>query len=480
MATKYHSEDMTVSVELFNSGDIAVKGDACLYLNDEKIDGGCLSYPETDPYLEPGSADWISIPWSLANYPNNQIVNGLFEIKATVDGKPIEFTDSNTVDIYWAEFATGVDGYEFPNDKEFTEIDWLTSVKDLFPGGDEGSIGQVWNDVWDIFAKWGGVCAGMASTSIAYQQEVLTIPNGRTNTYGLNWPEARENIIKFHRNQVLNIGARINTPNHNVEFERIEELLSRSNPKPAEIGLYGKINELAHSVVAYKTISVAESGIKHIFIYDNQWPFKNIDRAEKFNLDNTNNFKYRNYDRFFSSDLDFAKLSDEETAKEAVKNARESQLDDDVVTVYVGSPVEPLIVDASERKIGVVNGSEINQIPNARMDRFDDKTVFILPNGGSYSFQATGYSTVLPGNTMLLAYQRPVNQQDTILEVSFLAVPIESGLLYKTDFGESGDDVPPVTMPDGSSLPPDDVEIVVVERTHDIYQSYIPIILKNR
>ena len=108
------------------------------------------------------------------------------------------------------------------------------------------------------------------------------------------------------------------------------------------------------------------------------------------------------------------------------------------------------------------------------MDRFDEKTVLVLPNGKGYSFQAKGFTEVNGGETMTLAYQVP-GGGNSILEVSFLDVAIAASETYTTEIGNSSDSVPPLVLPDGTTLAPDTIEVVEVKVDGDASQIYLPL-----
>ncbi len=171
--------------------------------------------------------------------------------------------------------------------------------------------------------------------------------------------------------------------------------------------------------------------------------------GSQFSLGDQDQFSYDGYDRFYANEVKAALLTDQKILELLLPRAKRQQVIDDVITAVVGSPVDPLFIDAQGRKSGFANGAIVNEIPGAKVDRFDEKTVLILPNGKGYSFQAKGFTEVNGGETMTLAYQVP-GGGNSILEVSFLDVAIAASETYTTEIGSSSDSVPPLVLPDGT------------------------------
>ncbi|HUV84300.1 MAG TPA: FlgD immunoglobulin-like domain containing protein, partial [Methanosarcinales archaeon] len=94
---------------------------------------------------------------------------------------------------------------------------------------------------------------------------------------------------------------------------------------------------------------------------------------------------------------------------------------DPLMEVVFSCPVEPLIRDENGKRIGIVNGSQVNEIPGAVINMTNDLKVFYLPVGLNYKIEITGTGS----GTMYASFFIPKGQ-DKVSQMIYKNVPITS------------------------------------------------------
>ena len=102
------------------------------------------------------------------------------------------------------------------------------------------------------------------------------------------------------------------------------------------------------------------------------------------------------------------------------------------------------------------------------------QTVFALPSTAEYSIRATGLPTATPGSTMTIGYGVPINT--SVLEVSFINVPITANQIYTTRISTDPGNVDPIHLPGGGTRPPDAVELV----EDVLFRVHLPLVSKGQ
>ena len=194
----------------------------------------------------------------------------------------------------------------------------------------------------------------MSTTSVLYYQDSSLIPGLYDSTFALDRQEAQPNIKKYHRNQFLflTLNELLQRRQNGKEFSKAEALLGQTTPEPMEIALYDSDSNYAHSVAAYKTLRLVNRNSKILFFYDPNTPFVSgkASSGSQFTLGDQDQFSYDGYDRFYANEVKAGLLTDQKILELLLPRAKRQQVLDDVITAVVGSPVEPLFIDAQGRK----------------------------------------------------------------------------------------------------------------------------------
>lgn len=465
---EYNPEDhnprnMYIRTILTNNGDTNISGKIFVSLNNNIISQ--VDFPTTGEFL-PGETKSYQLPWDLGSN-SGSLVN--VDLKITVQLSNMIDTDlsdnetSDTLTINWVDFLAKRDGYNFDN----YGLEKIQLYEDLFSLYPEylslAELTSIGTFLFFYEAEKSGRCFGMASTSILYRDYEFLRPEGYISTYGLDESIAMPMIRKYQRNQLIVDSRKLlqikNTYNAVAEFNNAKKVIESGQGKPALINLVDiDVNNRKHSVVAYKILET-ENG-KWLYVHDNE------DQGEVhwFEVPENDNIFYYDFDIFFAKEV--VPLG-EDIVVEYIRQIINSWIKDSKIsTIFVGSPVEPLLTNSYGNKIGLENGVEVNEIEGAEIIRVEDKTFFILPSEGNYSFEAIGIESTKAESEMKLGYAA-LDSEGNIIEVSFNSVPIEVGKTYTTTISSSPDVIEPIYLQDGGTIQPDLIEII--EPKFDLY-----------
>ena len=363
------------------------------------------------------------------------------EIKIT-DVNPVESnvnTENNSktkiLSIYYVPFDLKSDAYSFIN-PEYNDWPKLRSTLDkLLNHPIRGVI------FWFLAKafKAEGACYGMASTVIAYKEGSLTIPyGGYVNDLELAMIEVRNNILVYQLNP-SNVGIQVlrmvdqrisNFPSILTEYQKVIDFLQEGNLIMLTLGESGKFGG-AHQLVAYQCITDKATNIAYVYVYDSNCPEKEIILSIPLNLGGT--ISYVGYDMIWVEDL-----------KPLPTDLIEEYFNDLVDLIYDGlksagqelinifSSVDTLITDEYGRKIGCIDDSPINEIPDGVMEIFGDFQTYQIPLSLNYDIQITGKEQ----GVFELHLTKP-NPDDTMLNLVYEDVPTENNSEASLTIGPS-------------------------------------------
>jgi hypothetical protein len=319
-----------------------------------------------------------------------------------------------------------------------------------------------------------GYCFGFASTAILYNENPSLKPIQYVNTYDLTMNQAKNNIVDyFYRQypfQLDTISTDLNgSGNPSTEYQSLSDLLKNQH-KPAMLSISapdpsvkGKRNY--HAVVAYNIID--NGNTKTVQIYDNNHPFK-LDnpsdsiRNATFDL-TTNTFKYKadndTYDSVQVGDPNQTYLINN---LDSIKNAFYAILgwlqSQNFIQIHLHSPVTGLVVDSQGHRIGMVNGSFVNEIPSAQMDNLNDETVFYVPSTSQYTLTTTGTSAATSSSTLGVDVTIPTGGTNTKW-LSYTNIPVLSGSTTTLTIGATNTNYV-MNLSTGTNKNPDTVDTI--------------------
>jgi parallel beta-helix repeat protein len=433
----YNPNNISVKVKFKNIGEVIINSFQIeLYINGElkhveKVDNKNLT-PETS-----GNSLFF---WTLSEDICGDNIK--MEIKIT-DVNPAESnvnTENNSktkiLAIYYVPFNIKEETYSFEN-PGFNDWWKLKSTLDnLLNHPIRGPL------LWFLAKvfKAEGLCLGMASTVVAYKEGSLPIPNGGSvNDLDLAMTEVRNNIIAYQLNP-SNLGIYVhriydrkmyNFPVIPAEYQKIIDFIGKENLIMLDLGKSGEFGG-GHQLVAYQCITDKEIGTAFIYVYDSNCP----ESEEILELPlNTGIFSYDGYDY----DMVWA-----EDLKPLPTDLIEKYFNDLVNLVYdslksagqelinVFSSVDTLITDEYGRKIGYLDGSTINEIPDGVMEIFGDFETYQIPLSLNYNIKLRGKEQ----GVFELHLTKP-NPDDTMLNLVYEDVPTENNSEASLTIGPS-------------------------------------------
>ncbi|PKP59793.1 hypothetical protein CVT91_06160 [Candidatus Atribacteria bacterium HGW-Atribacteria-1] len=435
LMSSYNPNNVSVNVKFKNIGEVIIDSFQIeLYINGE------LKHVEKEDNknLTPGSSGNSLFYCALSEDICGDNIK--MEIKIT-DVNPAESnvnTENNNktknLSIYYVPFNIKEETYSFEN-PGFNDWPKLKSTIDnLLNHPIRGAIFWVLAKIF----KSEGVCLGMASTVIAYKEGSLPIPNGGSvNDLDLAMTEVRNNILVYQLNPShLGIQAhRIcdqkmnNFPCIPDEYQIIIDSLREGKLIMLYLGKSGEF-EGGHQLVVYQCITDKEIGTAFIYVYDSNCP--ELEGILELPL-NTGIFSYVGYDMVWAEDL-----------KPLPTELIEEYFNDLVNLIYDGlksagqelinifSSVDTLITDEYGRKIGYLDGSPINEIPDGVMEIFGDFETYQIPLSFNYNIKLKGKEQ----GVFELHLTKP-NPDDTMLNLVYEDVPTENNSEASLTIGPS-------------------------------------------
>jgi hypothetical protein len=453
---------LMVEVCVKNVGSVDITGTIYLYNNLTLI--GQANYPQDGIPLPPTFIGCNEILWDLSSsqgYLEDIQLRAMADIDGYTDIDPTNNSFTEYIDVYWADFPLDRDGYNFANEG-YTIYDFLTDIQPFLLSPE--NVGQILARFLLIPIEWGGHCDGMATTSILYRDYPELRPSPYSITYNVPEIDAWPMIRKYQRNQLLTLPLDYYpTTNALPEFNKIVSSLKQSPAKPIKLSIRNFDSDIGHATVVYKAINTESE--KLLFTYDNNYPNEPMDIL----ISNSGAFSYDGiYVRMFVEEA--KPLLDDEIKAQAIKTARQWSVLDQWITVFIGSPVETVIIDSSGNRLGIVNDIVVNEIPDGLIWQLDEKTILLVPANDTYTIQATGELAAPPESVMDIAYSIPF--ASSILEVGFHNVSVEPGGVYSASVSIDPNNVDDLHLPDGSTYQPD-----VVDYIENLFKySYLPLI----
>jgi hypothetical protein len=357
-------------------------------------------------------------------------------------------TASKKFSINYADFNFPVDSYSFLNmswdDAVFKSYLKNTLIKmGIFPAI------QLLETFW-MLAEKGGHCLGIAKTCILYMANKNLIPTQVETTYKLSEDQAIDNIRLAHMTQFISgLKSLIIAPSIISEYSGTKQLLSKNKPVLLSLGTKsGSVYpawEPEHAVVGYKLVEelAEDSTIKNSFfyIYDSNFMYDEKNATFKnngvninspiylsFSEINSNNMSYKT--GFYNSDLNSFQFinnnhykawnlmkagypaslislssfrsqsvstfgtNDEQQAIMDVYNYEAQKLleNNKIVIALDSDCADFFITDDTGKRIGLVNGSVVNEIAGASINTYlNGGMVFLhLPGDNKYTVEAGG------------------------------------------------------------------------------------------
>ena len=406
-------------------------------------------------------------------------VNQIWELSSDVEDHEIQVeilgtnqSASRSVSVYYDDgtpFDLIIDAYQFANDEALKES---LGIPGIDIGIDEYALTTRAVIASHSDKDEGGYCAGMAATSILYKEYPLLKPDGQ---YEKVWdmrpedPHVAEKIRQYQEGYSRIYGL-VCSPGSSercwwgsseVKYKAIKNSLSGDSDHPVILVMNTNSTWIphrwgtTHTVVAYKIIDLGNE--KRVYIYDPNFPADGEAKIAiacgyvAFDLDNDkfitpqrelfdpNRGFYpekTHLDTYKQVIVTFPKPEgpDEEELKESLQAAFNYFNDfletENLAAVMFASPVEAVLTDQHGRRIGYVQGSFIDEIPDADIEELSSVKIYYVPAELEYVIKATGTDS----GTLDLYYMIP--KGDYIFEAIYGGVPIDVGNIILAIMGQ--------------------------------------------
>lgn len=468
----YAANKIRVNATVKNVGSFDANNiELSFYRGDPAAGGRQIGSTQSLGSLSPGQRAEGSVDWILNGNVEDVTVFAEVALNGQGDRNPDDNKTKKTLSVYYVPFDHDRDAYSFVNWSISTQDiinDFLSFVDIYHPEDIAPSL--VYPVVFPLFSallEKGGHCYGMSSTSSLYYQFPEIKPVSKP-TYGMTIDEARSDIQFYQQRQIPHVLDSIVMQRYGFsakdEYARVVESI-REDSVP--IMLLMLSDGGAHAVTAYKIIDLGEE--KHLYVYDNNLPLTSMIDATVAILNTKHNAFTYSYARYGSSttyDQFIARpalLSPSDRADVALTQvyrwALEKLSTSGLMRIFVGSPVEPLVTDAQGRRLGVVNGAIVSEIPGAEFSEFSGKIVLDVPASASYQLSISGLDT----GVMTLQFAVPKSSSEILL-VNHDDVPVTSdtNASIEVDVAETDWLLEFADQPD---RPPDTIETVQIHRS---------------
>lgn len=362
--------------------------------------------------------------------------------------KPIFIPAGNLIS---TDFTFGRDNYSFINNRDFVDVALNkaleTKLEELI-----GPLvsGLVLDILWGQIAGSGGLCWGMAETSAMYYIDPYIKPIPGKMVYEYTTIEASQEIYDYHAGQIYPIlGSFVSllweqllgTGNQKNDYDVIKSGILDN--KPVVLSLFSDSG--GHAVVSYKIIETDD--YYYVYVYDPN--YLNADeRYVAFIISDANTYVVSPYfinDKIPAYKIHAFKPWLSATSITPVLKRQLSDLINHIVkSLYdnvkgyfrLSCPADALLVDQFGRRIGVVNGNVINEIPSASILSEGEIEIYEIPSDLSYEVKIVGTEPGVGDVNIVF----PVLGSRQMKSVRFDNIPLSDGSGIVFSFSASGVD----------------------------------------
>lgn len=431
--------------------------------------------------LAPLGIAGASLIWDLKGKPvENAKITAECYVPDKPDPVPGDNSRSQTVSVWFAQdsagrpFTWGFDTYSFVN-TGFPEQE----VEEMV----EGALATLLNNVQETpdarklleFAMFppsyqrlkqyldnsmkagaGGHCYGMSATAAVYFENPNLKPVAKP-VKDMTLAEASTNINLYHRAQLYTLldalaanwdwqartfgtaacGGAVKTQLAAGKLCTVVEFFSPSNAPPA-----------GHAVLAYKYVELT-GGAPLVYVYDPNYPAPRVAAADAMPLIRLWNQDFRcpdymNYRTWADGGRIAAKRPGRTISLETVNQVMpglKKMISDTVAWLKTAGkfmgvltcPADAVFTDGAGRRVGMVGGKPVNEIPGAEIRTTGEVEIYVLPANRQYSLSVTGTGT----GKMSVGLLRAADAT-TAGVVSFQDLPIQAGTVFQGTVATGG------------------------------------------
>lgn len=402
-------------------------------------DGG-ITYPNL---IEASAPNNGSYSW---NIPNILSEKTKIKIQALNSKNQILAEDESNENFYIGKttktsFTFKEDNYKFSNSQLYNHI--FEPLVIALKGSDLldkfGSILSILSKITSV----GGNCLGMSISSTVYFVDPLKIPVPGKTTNQLLVEEAESNIIAYQNAYAIDclVPSLKSLLGFSINYEDGSNLLIKNFNKnyPVQISFTESGNVGGHVVVSYKIVDFNIE--KRVYIYDVNLPEKeNIYLQLTKLLDGSYYFEgYRAGKYFFDRFEPFEPIVSPVDPSEFwfllwewIKLTIGGLFQQSKNVFTLNCPANAIITDNYDRRIGILNNQQINEIPLANIIFSDSIEIYELPNDLEYTATIIGTAQGKADIDLLITSNVQTNK---IRSIAFHKVPLNFN--SKAHFGFS-------------------------------------------
>jgi Tol biopolymer transport system component len=414
--------------------------------------------------LDPGVSREVAVDWWLTgNIENHRVYARATSSAAYTDPDLTNNTTSRPISVYYVDFRHSRDAYSMDNksgDLNYTSTNLKDDVENLLREADlnEWLFGPLYTLLGRI-AEFSGYCYGMSSTSILYYEnsDLKPVPK---DTYDMTVNEALGNIKRYQRWQMVDIIFQRLFTSFNADAAYSTTRNSIMAGVPTIHGLAESGKDGGHSVVAYKIVVLDNE--KRVYYYDpnnSLNALENVQHQETYGTFKGGTFSYpamflRNPNYTMNEVYPMNPTSSPDNLAREIASLILRFFQDlfqsgkaSVVTEGsfgasgVASPALAasygiVIRDPQGRRIGIVAGTVIDEIPGATIETFDSFQFYSLPRDLVYTVEASSETS----GTFSLYVNFPIDQS-TVRSLGYDDVALVSGVTATASIGLSNTDV---------------------------------------
>jgi hypothetical protein len=433
LPTEIAADSQAVAVDVENRGPVDAKNvQLQLYLqNGEEYEP--LGNPVPVGDIPPGSVKAASTFWDL----EGQNVDGAVLLaQAFIAGEKDADEEDNSaavkVNIYfahngnraysWIDDTYRFDNYGFDGRETEEMVEGLLATvagnmqsdSGLLPAMQRLLFPATYTRFWN-YAKQsmemgaGGHCYGMSATSSLYFMDPGENPLQKPASQ-MSLEEASTNIAIYHRAQMLPLW---NAMMNDFRFFKRDESPAKCHQavkdalkdsrEPVIIEFFGQISNqsVGHAVLAYKLIEV-EGREPVVYVYDPNFPEPEARPPRPMPqmtlvLSNNNwrNPAYMGYTWAYANSISAHEVFREiplqdvnaivPALKKSIYEMMESLRKANAIMAVLRCPADAVFIDEQGRRVGMVNGQAVNEIPGALALSDGEVEIYQLPAEGKYS-----------------------------------------------------------------------------------------------
>ncbi len=469
---------VSLSVQVRNTGSQTLPIVNVSFFRGDPTNGGDEIDRQQISNLAAGTTRTVTGTWQVASGGEETTIFAI----ATTQG--VSTSKQRPVKVYWAPFNHGIDAYSFENKdvpKDLTVETRTFLAQSGVPGWTASALSSFFNL---LTVGGGGVCYGMANSSLVYKHNGGLKPVPTKTTYQHSISEAQDALIRYQWAALLPGSRAMLTSFANSPRTEYEKTIAKLKAGEAVMHFFYQDSgrtvaagrgELvgAHQVVAYKAIDLGAE--QRVYYYDPNAPLDFLKGRQTTTGTFSGDTISINYYPWFNAVIMFERTPDLLTNVSdflydlgyafLVKQWLANQ------TLFSASgSVDLIVVDQSGRRTGFANGTRYSEIPGASLAGSDVGQLVAVPTDGVYEVQLTPRAAIAQAQSFSLDIIHSLGSSQMEV-VNFLDLPLTGPVATLTLSGRA--QVPALSRGTGQPIQPTLRETITL-----VTRTYLPLIVR--